>query len=79
MVVRVFGLSIVKEILNKNNGKIDISSEFGKGTEVIIRFNIKSKPNIEKNINNKTIVKIRKPKSKINKKRNSNKAYDDKK
>lgn len=79
MVVRVFGLSIVKEILNKNNGKIDISSEFGKGTEVIIRFNIKSKPNIEKNINNKTIVKIRKPKSKINKKRNSNKAYNDKK
>lgn len=79
MVVQVFGLSIVKEILNKNNGKIDISSEFGKGTEVIIRFNIKSKPNIEKNINNKTIVKIRKPKSKINKKRNSNKAYDDKK
>lgn len=79
MVVQVFGLSIVKEILNKNNGKIDISSEFGKGTEVIIRFNIKSKSNIEKNINNKTIVKIRKPKSKINKKRNSNKAYDDKK
>ena len=79
MVVQVFGLSIVKEILNKNNGKIDISSEFGKGTEVIIRFNIKSKPNIEENPNNKTIVKIRKPKSKINKKRNSNKAYDDKK
>lgn len=79
MVVQVFGLSIVKEILNKNNGKIDISSELGKGTEVIIRFNIKSKPNIEENPNNKTIVKIRKPKSKINKKRNSNKAYDDKK
>ena len=73
MVVQVFGLSIVKEILNKNNGKIDISSEFGKGTEVIIRFNIKSKPN------NKTIVKIRKPKSKINKRRNnSNKTYDNK-
>ena len=36
-----FGLSIVKEILDKNNGKIDISSEFGKGTEVIIRFNVK--------------------------------------
>lgn len=79
MVVRVFGLSIVKEILNKNNGKIDISSEFGKGTEVIIRFNIKSKSNIERNINNKTIVKIRKPKSKINKKKNINKAYNDKK
>lgn len=79
MVVQVFGLSIVKEILNKNNGKIDISSEFGKGTEVIIRFNIKSKPNIEENLNNKTIVKIRKPKSKINKKKNINKAYNDKK
>lgn len=79
MVVQVFGLSIVKEILNKNNGKIDISSEFGKGTEVIIRFNIKSKPDIEENPNNKTIVKIRKPKSKINKRRNNsnkNKAYD---
>ena len=36
-----FGLSIVKEILDKNNGKIDISSELGKGTEVIIRFNVK--------------------------------------
>lgn len=79
MEVQVFGLSIVKEILNKNNGKIDISSELGKGTEVIIRFNIKSKPNIEENPNNKTIVKIRKPKSKINKRRNNsnkNKAYD---
>ena len=38
---QVYGLSIVKEILDKNNGKIDISSELGKGTEVIIRFNIK--------------------------------------
>ena len=37
---QVYGLSIVKEILDKNNGKIDISSELGKGTEVIIRFNI---------------------------------------
>ena len=34
---QVYGLSIVKEILDK----IDISSELGKGTEVIIRFNIK--------------------------------------
>ena len=38
---QVCGVSIVKEILDKNNGKIDISSELGKGTEVIIRFNIK--------------------------------------
>ena len=41
MVEQDFGLSIVKEILDKNNGKIDISSELGKGTEVIIRFNVK--------------------------------------
>ena len=38
---QVYGLSLVKEILDKKNGKIDISSELGKGTEVIIRFNIK--------------------------------------
>ena len=38
---QVYGLSIVKEILDKNNGKIDISSELGKGKEVIIKFNIK--------------------------------------
>ena len=32
------GLSIVEEILNKNKGKIDIKSELGKGTEVVIRI-----------------------------------------
>ena len=32
------GLSIAKEILNKNNGSIDIKSEVGKGTEVVIRI-----------------------------------------
>ena len=32
------GLSIAKEILDKNDGKIDIKSEFGKGTEVVIRL-----------------------------------------
>jgi len=31
------GLSIAKEILDKNNGTIDIKSEKGKGTEVVIR------------------------------------------
>ncbi len=31
------GLSIAKEILNQNNGSIDIKSEVGKGTEVVIR------------------------------------------
>ena len=32
------GLSIAKEILDKNNGTIDIKSEKGKGTEVVIRI-----------------------------------------
>lgn len=31
------GLSIAKEILDKNDGSIDIKSEYGKGTEVVIR------------------------------------------
>ena len=30
------GLSIAKEILDKNNGRIDIKSQVGKGTEVVI-------------------------------------------
>ena len=62
MVVQVFGLSIVKEILNKNNGKIDISSEFGKGTEVIIRFNVKE-ANME-SIKTKQKLKLTKEKGK---------------
>ena len=32
------GLSIAKEILDKNGGSIDIKSEVGKGTEVVIRI-----------------------------------------
>lgn len=32
------GLSIAKEILDKNNSRIDIKSEYGKGTEVVIRI-----------------------------------------
>lgn len=32
------GLSIAKEILEKNNSKINIKSELGKGTEVVIRI-----------------------------------------
>ena len=32
------GLSIAQEILTKNNGSIDIKSEVGKGTEVVIRI-----------------------------------------
>ena len=33
-----FGLSIAKEILEQNDGRIDIKSELGKGTEVVIRI-----------------------------------------
>ena len=32
------GLSIAKEILDQNKGSIDIKSEKGKGTEVVIRI-----------------------------------------
>ncbi len=32
------GLSIAKEILDKNDSRIEIKSEFGKGTEVVIRI-----------------------------------------
>lgn len=35
------GLSIAKEMLDKNEGSIDIKSEYGKGTEVVIRIPIK--------------------------------------
>ena len=35
---QAFGLSIAKEILDQNNGSIDIKSEAGKGTEVVIRI-----------------------------------------
>lgn len=36
------GLSIAKEILDRNNGSIDIKSEAGKGTEVVIRIPTKN-------------------------------------
>ena len=35
------GLSIAKEILDKNNGSIDIKSKKDQGTEVVIRIQIK--------------------------------------
>ena len=35
------GLAIAKEILDKNRGSIDIKSQLGKGTEVIIRIPVK--------------------------------------
>ena len=37
------GLSIAKEILDQNDSKIDIKSEVGKGTDVIIRIPTKIK------------------------------------
>ena len=39
------GLSIAKEILEQNDSKIDIKSELGKGTDVIIRIPTKIKQN----------------------------------
>ena len=36
------GLSIAKEILDKNSGSIDIKSEFGQGTEVVIKIPTKN-------------------------------------
>ena len=35
------GLSIAKEILNQNNGRIDIQSKVGEGTSVVIRIPLK--------------------------------------
>ena len=46
------GLPIAKEILNQNEGKIDIKSEFGKGTEVVIR--IPTKQALDKSFKNTT-------------------------
>lgn len=40
------GLSIAKEILAQNNGSIDIKSEVGKGTEVVIRIPVNKKVSV---------------------------------
>ncbi len=47
-----FGLPIAKEILMQNDGRIDIKSEFGKGTEVVIR--IPTKQALDKSLKNTT-------------------------
>lgn len=39
------GLSIAKEILDRNNGTIDIKSQYGEGTEVVIRVPTKEEKN----------------------------------
>lgn len=45
-----FGLPIAKEILEQNDGRIDIKSELGKGTEVVIR--IPTKQALDKSFKN---------------------------
>ena len=45
------GLSIAKEILNQNNGSIDIKSEAGRGTEVVIRIPVAENAQ-RRNLNN---------------------------
>ena len=42
------GLSIAKEIIEQNNGSIDIKSEYGKGTEVVIRIPAMKKTELER-------------------------------
>ena len=42
------GLSIAKEIIEQNNGSIDIKSKFGKGTEVVLRIPVKNREVVEK-------------------------------
>ena len=43
------GLAIAKEIMEQNKGSIDIKSEFGKGTEVVLRIPVKNREIIENN------------------------------
>ena len=43
------GLAIAKEIIEKNNGSIDIKSQVGKGTEVVVRIPVKTREIIENN------------------------------
>ena len=52
-----FGLPIAKEILAQNDGKIDIKSEVGKGTEVVIR--IQTKQALDKSLKNTSEKKKR--------------------
>ena len=47
-----YGLPIAKEILEQNGGSIDIKSEVGKGTEVVIR--IPTKQSLDKSLKNTT-------------------------
>ena len=49
---QAYGLPIAKEILEQNGGSIDIKSEVGKGTEVVIR--IPTKQSLDKSLKNTT-------------------------
>ena len=44
------GLPIAKEIIEQNKGSIDIKSEYGKGTEVVIRIPAVKKQDERKDI-----------------------------
>lgn len=44
------GLSIAKEIIEQNNGSIDIKSVFGKGTEVVIRIPVEKRSEKKKDV-----------------------------
>ena len=46
---RDYGLSIAKEVIEQNNGNINIKSEVGKGTEVVIRIPVYKKETEENN------------------------------
>ena len=43
------GLAIAKEIIEQNRGSIDIKSELGKGTEVVVRIPVKTREIVENN------------------------------
>ena len=39
----LFGLSAIKKFVEKHDGKFEIKSEIGKGTDIIVRFKTKDK------------------------------------
>ncbi len=66
------GLSIAKEILDKNDGKIDIKSEYGKGTEVVIRLTTKQKKEKDKDKDKEEKVEVGTSENKKEEKKESN-------
>ncbi len=49
-----YGLSIAKEVIEQNNGNINIKSKVGKGTEVVIRIPVYKKELEEQTEENNT-------------------------